>query len=84
MKNFKDRAKYFDSYSDSVKNFKDQFFLVVPLNQKAHSKIFNLVPNAPFLMYKYFSANIRLRVISLPESKCVVTRNNICVKKSYT
>lgn len=40
-------TKYFEPCFDSVKNFKDHFFLVVPLNREAHSTICTLDPDDP-------------------------------------
>lgn len=36
---------YFNTFIDYIKHFKDHFYLVTPLNEEAHVKIFHLEPS---------------------------------------
>lgn len=47
-------SKFFETYSDSVKHFKDHFFLVIPFNKEAHTKIFKLELGSPLMCTHLF------------------------------
>lgn len=56
-------TKYFEPYYQSVKHLNDQFFLLAPLIQEAHSKLYNLNSEALLLVQASF-ASTELRVTS--------------------
>lgn len=46
--------KYFETYFDSMKNLKDHFYLVTPLNKDSLIKICNLEPGPPLVCTNIF------------------------------
>lgn len=68
-------TKYFETYSNSVKHFKDQFFLVVPLNKEAHLKTCRLDPIitclCTYLFYRY-QTHIHFLTIANMYDQCIL------------
>lgn len=48
-------VRYFDAYSDSVRYFKDQYFLFTPLNEEAHAKICDIDVGPQYTCTNIFS-----------------------------
>lgn len=40
--------RMFEVYSDNVKHFKDQLFLVIPLKKEVYAKNFSIDPRPPY------------------------------------
>lgn len=75
--------RYFETYFDSVKNFKDHFYLIIHLNEKAYAKICNLEHGSPLVCTHVFS-EYWTQSHYLIGWDHMLTRRDTCVKRSYT